>query len=59
MIVINEAISPEVFVNAAPNEWKCSCGHVGPATFNGRIPKCGGEGCTRPSYAMTLTAIFA
>ncbi len=58
-IAIGEMMCPKVFVNAAPNEYKCSCGHVGPATFNGRAPKCGGEGCTKPSYAMTLTAILA
>ncbi len=59
LIVLGEMLAPKVFVNAAPNEYKCSCGYVGPATFNGRAPKCGGEGCTKPSYAMTLTAILA
>ena len=55
MIAINEARSPVRFVNAALNEWICGCGHTGPATFDGRAPKCGGEGCTRPSYLMRLT----
>lgn len=58
-IALGEMLAPVAFVNAAPNEWKCPCGHTGPATFNGRAPKCGGEGCTKPSYAMTLTAVLA
>lgn len=64
MIAINDALSPARFVNAAPNEWICGCGYVGPATYRKvtksvHVPVCGGEGCTRPHYFMQLTAARA
>lgn len=55
MIVICGARYPRVFVNALPNEFACSCGHVGPVEFRGRARgPCGG--CGKPGYLLTYAS---
>ncbi len=54
MIALHDAWFPREFVNAAPNWFRCSCGHEGPAVLDGVVVRCGNPSCTKPSYALTL-----